>query len=158
MSIRYFYFLVGLVALVSGTAPDFVVDLADSAVNMQNKIAVQVCAGLFNRESSSLSVYTLLNQPYDGQWLLDIEGIENPTLTYVDDFLNECLSQTTVLLQIISSVFIIRHFLLKIELYSVRLCYSTSSCPQFNYSSGCSRCHSSRSESSGDCRNPLLQS
>jgi hypothetical protein len=96
MSIRYFYFLAGFITLVSGTAPDFVINLADSAVSMQNKIAVQVCAGLLNRDLSSPSVYTLLNQPYDSQWLVDIEGVENPILTDVDGFLNECLSRTKV--------------------------------------------------------------
>lgn len=79
----------------NAAAPDYVIDLS-SSVNMPNTVAVQVCAGLLNRESSSPSVYTLLNEPYDSQWLHDIEGIENPTLTSVDAFLDKCLSTTKV--------------------------------------------------------------
>lgn len=61
---------------------------------MSEIIAVQVCAGLFNRDTNSPSIYTLLNEPYDSQWLYDVEGISSPSLTSVESILDLCLSKT----------------------------------------------------------------
>lgn len=87
--------LLGSNVFLDATKPDYVIDLSNSA-NMPNIVAVQVCAGLLNREASSPSVYTLLNEPYDSQWLSDIEGVSSPSLTSVDNFLETCLASTKV--------------------------------------------------------------
>lgn len=85
-----------LLQAVAASAPDYVIDLADPARSMQDIIAVQVCAGLYNRDASKSSVYTLYNQPYDSEWLADIEHISNPTLTSTEEFLNICLKDAKV--------------------------------------------------------------
>ena len=91
MAILVFFVALILPFAVYSAAPAFVIDLANSAVSMPQKIAVQVCAGHMNRDSNLPSVYTLLNQPYDSQWLRDIEGIDNPTLTDINTFIDTCL-------------------------------------------------------------------
>lgn len=72
-------------------APIRVVDLRGSSVTLPTKIAVQTCAGLFNRQAETAgAAYVLLNSK-DLDWLHDIEGIVKPALTLPGDFLSHCL-------------------------------------------------------------------
>jgi hypothetical protein len=70
-----------------------VVDLISTNPTTPTVIAAQVCMGLFNRYSSIAgAAYSLLHQPYDSQWLADLEGITNPVLTPIPQFLTKCLT------------------------------------------------------------------
>ena len=78
------------VAASANTQGITVVDV--SKESHQTRMAVQVCAGLFNRDTGSYQfAYTLGFQKNDAVWLADIEGITNPTLTPVSEFLARCI-------------------------------------------------------------------
>lgn len=77
-------------ASAAPTAPLMVVDLRKAT--LQAKVAVQVCAGLFNRDPGVTgAAYTILGQD-DLSWLQEVEGIVNPALTPVPVFLSRCLA------------------------------------------------------------------
>ena len=57
----------------------------------QEILTVQVCTGLYNRESNFGGVYTFMDQT-DRDWLLDIEGVTDPEVTDITVFINKCLS------------------------------------------------------------------
>jgi hypothetical protein len=85
-------------AASTGAAPDLmVVDMSAVGVTLARKFAIQVCAGLFNREEAVASgafgaAYTLgFNKGSDAEWLADIEGVTDPPLMGADDFLARCL-------------------------------------------------------------------
>jgi len=62
-----------------------------TACTLQERIAAQVCAGLVNRNDSSLPpVYTIFS-PVDLQWLLDISGISAPNISSLSSFFPLCL-------------------------------------------------------------------
>jgi hypothetical protein len=78
-------------ALQAAVAGPLVVDLTVGGTTMQDIISAQVCSGLLNRDSSDKAgVYTLLNQPYDSDWLVDTTGISNPFITPTDQFISSC--------------------------------------------------------------------
>jgi len=85
-----------LAVLAKSSAPAMVVDLTNE--DMATKIAVQVCAGILNRAgaSNANTVYTLLTQPYDSDWLFDAEQVSDPTLTSSDDVLSRCLLDSSI--------------------------------------------------------------
>jgi hypothetical protein len=85
-----------IATLAAASAPAMVVDLGTS--DMPTKISVQVCAGLLNRADAAdaSTVYTLMNEPYDSEWLADAEQITNPDLTAVDTVLSNCVSNEAV--------------------------------------------------------------
>ena len=74
-----------------------VVDI--TTVDIRMAIAVQVCAGLVNRNlSQPLAVYTLLNEPWDSAWLADLIP-QNDLTRYrnpepIMDFLAFCLASS----------------------------------------------------------------
>eukprot|EP00854_Cymbomonas_tetramitiformis_P005561 gene5561-6746_t len=71
------------------TSQPIVIDL--STADVVTKLAAQVCVGLFNRDgASSRGAYALI-EAVDADWLADIEGIRDPTLHSVADFLELCL-------------------------------------------------------------------
>ena len=77
----------------SPSPPSIFVDLGyyNSSMSLQQKIAVQVCAGLFNRAAASSGVY-VFQKSEDVDWLQEIYGVESPALTPVGDFLSLCLA------------------------------------------------------------------
>ena len=84
-----------VLAIANALAPAIVVDLASDPIpSFGTKVSVQTCSGLLNRGDKS--VYTILNEPFDSDWLLDTEGVSNPELTTVDDFLKLCLTEKNV--------------------------------------------------------------
>lgn len=80
---------------VAARAPDVVIDLTDTSLSQQSILATQVCAGLYNRDTSSqaTTVYLMVSEPYSSEWLLDIEGVENPPVTAAQDFIGSCLAR-----------------------------------------------------------------
>ena len=76
------------------TPPALVVDLQNKSISFPERLAVQVCAGLLNRDniSDSSSAFVLL-LPTDLQWLATLNGSAtfNTSLTSIDDFLTHCL-------------------------------------------------------------------
>ena len=81
-------------AAALASAPSMVVDLTVEGTDMPTKIAVQICSGLLNRGDST--VYTLMHQPYDSDWLQDTEQVTNPDITSQDDVLSKCMSSSEV--------------------------------------------------------------
>jgi hypothetical protein len=57
-----------------------VVDLTNAGYS-ETAVAVQVCAGLYNRDAALGRVYVLGQQGADSAWLKDLEGIEEPEIT-----------------------------------------------------------------------------
>ena len=87
--------LASALALTNALAPSIVVDLVSEPVpSFGTKVSVQTCSGLLNRGDTS--VYTLLTEPFDSDWLFDTEGVSNPALTSIDDFLKLCLADKNV--------------------------------------------------------------
>ena len=68
----------------------FIVDLRSTA-DLSVRIAVQICSGFLNRNNSNF-VYTLMNDPYDVDWLDDLYHITDPTPTPIDSLMAQCLS------------------------------------------------------------------
>jgi hypothetical protein len=68
----------------------------NNSESITTQVAVGVCSGLFNRDTSvSGSVYLLYTQD-DLSWLSDIDGITNPEITPTQDFLSLCLASPAV--------------------------------------------------------------
>ena len=82
-----------LLIVVCQSKQPTVVDLTSADTPIQ--IAVQICSGLYNNNSSNNGVYTFMQQPQDSEWLQDLYNITNPSLTTIDTFLSECLSSKT---------------------------------------------------------------
>jgi hypothetical protein len=84
---------VSLLNSAQASPPQYVLDLTPADVNIRNKINVQICSGLMNRdERDTGGVYTLMDEPYDSDWLADAEGVTDPELTSIDSFLSTCAS------------------------------------------------------------------
>eukprot|EP00164_Ancoracysta_twista_P004193 GFYU01005642.1.p1 GENE.GFYU01005642.1~~GFYU01005642.1.p1 ORF type:complete len:616 (-),score=228.54 GFYU01005642.1:1126-2973(-) len=88
-------------SIVTAPQQPVVVDLAiNTHSSLQTILAVQVCAGLYNRraqdDSKAPRVYTLLNHD-DVNWLQDLVGLtlDTVTLTNASDFIVECLAGST---------------------------------------------------------------
>lgn len=79
-------------AACGGTIPSLtVVDLTIGHPTLATQLAVQVCAGLFNRyEMAAGPVYVLMGSD-DSWWLQATEGIEHPEITPTTAFLTNCL-------------------------------------------------------------------
>jgi hypothetical protein len=73
--------------------PSHVVDLTVEGISIQTKINVQICSGLMNRDENDITVYTLMEEPYDSDWLADAEGVTNPELTSTNSLLSTCTAQ-----------------------------------------------------------------
>jgi hypothetical protein len=84
--------------VVDASPPDYVLDLTPAEVNIRNKINVQICAGLMNRDETTpaMTVYTLMDEPYDSDWLADAEGVITPEITPIESFLSICSSNKEV--------------------------------------------------------------
>ena len=84
------------------SAPTHVVDLTNMTMGeLPTIIAVQVCAGLFNRNTSdaATSVFTLMDShsdhgQADREWLSAIYNTTDPALTTPDDLLKACMSHS----------------------------------------------------------------
>merc|ERR1719410_3271842 len=88
------FLLFGICIFMLNTAQQpIVIDLTNNVDN-PTKIAVQICSGLYNRDTSNNGVYTIMNEPYDTDWLYDLYFITNPTLTPINTFITQCLSNT----------------------------------------------------------------
>lgn len=75
-------------------AAPLIIDLLTTALPLPTVLAVQVCAGLVNRNvTSSLSAYTIMH-PEDWEWLTLVEPDvpPNPPLTTAADFIKSCLA------------------------------------------------------------------
>ena len=73
-----------------------VIDLVSNSPSIPTKISVLTCSGLLNRNLKTEGVYVLLTQPQDSDWLKDIDGITNPKLTSIPEFLTYCLNSPLV--------------------------------------------------------------
>lgn len=79
-----------------GGQPILVVDLR-AETSQPIVLAVQTCAGLFNRdETVAGAAYTVMNNAgaipnKDLTWLADVEGISSPVITPVAEFLHNCM-------------------------------------------------------------------
>lgn len=69
--------------------------VSGSAPGLPQQLPVQACVGLFNREASGTAAYTIY-ESRDLDWLRETEGITDPTLTDLDDFLQSCLGNDGV--------------------------------------------------------------
>lgn len=81
-------------AAANAASIPLVVDLLTSPPPLQTVLAVQVCAGLINRNATStLSAYTIMH-PEDWEWLVLVEpNVPNPPpLTTPTDFIHTCLA------------------------------------------------------------------
>ena len=78
------------------TEQPIVIDLTKTS-DMATRIAVQNCVGLYNRNNlNNNGAYTLMNEPYDSDWLKDLYNIITPNLTSIDDFMTMyCLNPKT---------------------------------------------------------------
>eukprot|EP01084_Bolivina_argentea_P316278 548182_1 len=86
-------FLASIQLITDATQPT-IIDLTSS--NIETRIAVQICSGLYNRIPDNNGVYTLMSEPYDTDWLKDLYNISNPILTPINDFMIECLSTKNI--------------------------------------------------------------
>eukprot|EP00929_Paragymnodinium_shiwhaense_P016108 TRINITY_DN124298_c0_g1_i1.p1 TRINITY_DN124298_c0_g1~~TRINITY_DN124298_c0_g1_i1.p1 ORF type:complete len:564 (-),score=71.71 TRINITY_DN124298_c0_g1_i1:169-1860(-) len=71
-----------------------VVDMAKTS--LADKIAVQTCAGLFNRNADVAGAVYVLLDGRDLAWLESTEGIVNPRLTPATEFVAKCMQSGTV--------------------------------------------------------------
>lgn len=88
-----------LLPLISASPPSYVIDLTSSSIPIQTKINVQICSGLMNRDERDVTVYTLMDEPYDSDWLADAEGVTNPELTSTDELLSICTGAAEQIIQ-----------------------------------------------------------
>ncbi len=88
--------LISASVVMESLATPVVLDLTVAGTSMPMQIAVQTCSGLLNRDTAAGGVYTLLNQPWDDQWLSDVDGIVNPEITPLDSFLASCLARNDI--------------------------------------------------------------
>lgn len=81
--------LLATAAAVGAVPPLTVVDLR--GLPLSQRVAALVCSGLFNRDETVAGpVYTLMGGD-DTTWLNNIEGISDPELTPVPEFLSRCM-------------------------------------------------------------------
>eukprot|EP01048_Picozoa_sp_COSAG05_P018183 COSAG05_NODE_2613_length_2837_cov_1.206355_1_plen_580_part_00 len=88
---------VTVVSTAVSTAELLVVDLRSA--DLPSRIAVLVCAGLFNRnETIAGAAYTVLSAS-DLAWLADVDGVTNPGFVSAEAFMARCLKPETGLTQ-----------------------------------------------------------
>ncbi len=84
---------IAFVAVAGGEAAQTVTVVDLTAVKaVPDQLAVQACAGLFNRNSAAAGATAAyaIQSPYDIAWLADTDGFVNPPLTPVSQFLRGC--------------------------------------------------------------------